>query len=328
MKARTLALWAGAAVLASALVYAVFFYWPLTKPAEILAIDPLLPKPQEHGAASPKSQPNETTQTTTATTNPSEVVANTPVLQQSESSAIESMLANDRWAQASSSIKLAPLSVEGFQAARAVERLCRASHRLIFPEGPLPFGVPARPSAIKSTKWLATRLAVSCQGVRYVEELFEDPESERYFLLRQNEATLFAEMERFAERNVSDAELMESSMTRFIQASRTFAEFEQITQIIGRRQHRWSMGKELFSADEIRSNKLSSAQFLAISKLACDYTSLCGPEKFVSLRLCERYFVCRPGITVAEVYRLTNSAAVVEAADVIYERLRRIRGKR
>ena len=278
MKARTLALRAGAAVLASALVYAVFFYWPLTKPAEILAIDPLLPKPQEDGAASPKSQPNETTQTTTATTNPSEVVANTPVLQQSESSAIESMLANDRWAQASSSIKLAPLSVEGFQAARAVERLCRASHRLIFPEGPLPFGVPARPSAIKSTKWLATRLAVSCQGVRYVEELFEDPESERYFLLRQNEATLFAEMERFAERNVSDAELMESSMTRFIQASRTFAEFEQITQIIGRRQHRWSMGKELFSADEIRSNKLSSAQFLAISKLACDYTSLCGPK--------------------------------------------------
>ena len=161
-----------------------------------------------------------------------------------------------------------------------------------------------------------------------MEELFEDPESERYFLLRQNEATLFAEMERFAERNVSDAELVESSMTRFIQASRTFAEFEQITQIIRRRQHRWSMGKELFSADEIRSNKLSSAQFLAISKLACDHTSLCGPEKFVSLRLCEGYFVCRPGITVAEVYRLTNSAAVVEAADVIYERLRRIRGKR
>ena len=78
MKARTLALWAGAAVLASALVYAVFFYWPLTKPAEILAIDPLLPKPQEHGAASPKSQPNETTQTTTATTNPSEVVGKRP----------------------------------------------------------------------------------------------------------------------------------------------------------------------------------------------------------------------------------------------------------
>ena len=325
MTIRNLTLWAGAASLAAAFIYVAFLYWPLTRPAEILAIDPLLPKPQEHGAASPKSQPNETTQTTTATTNPSEVVANTPALQQSESSAIESMLANDRWAQASSSMKLAPLSVEGFQAISAIERLCRASHRLIHQQGPLPFGVPARQSAIESTKWLATRLAVPCQGVRYVKEPFVDPEFDRYLLLRQNEATLFAEMVRFAERGV-DPGFIESSMTRFIQASRTFAEFEQITQILGR--NRWSMGSDLFSPDEIRSNMLGTAQFLAISKLACDYTSLCGPEKFVSLRLCEGYFVCRPGITVAEVYRLTNSAAVVEAADVIYERLRRIRGER
>ena len=78
------------------------------------------------------------------------------------------------------------------------------------------------------------------------------------------------------------------------------------------------------------SASLSRAQTVAIMRLRCDMTRACGPEQLDSLLVCARYFQCRPGISVEEVWRSVASPYELQAAQAIYQQyvaLRAVRRK-
>jgi hypothetical protein len=70
------------------------------------------------------------------------------------------------------------------------------------------------------------------------------------------------------------------------------------------------------------------AQSVAITRMRCQVTRACGPEQFDSILLCARYFQCKPGISVEEVWRNVASPAELRAAEVIYQRYVEARTKR
>ena len=82
--------------------------------------------------------------------------------------------------------------------------------------------------------------------------------------------------------------------------------------------------------DAQSSASLSRAQTVAIMRLRCDMTRACGPEQLDSLLVCARYFQCRPGISVEEVWRSVASPYEFQAAQAIYQQyvaLRAVRRK-
>jgi hypothetical protein len=73
---------------------------------------------------------------------------------------------------------------------------------------------------------------------------------------------------------------------------------------------------------------LSLAQTVAIMRLRCDLTHACGSEQLDSLLVCARYFQCRPGISVEEVWRSVASPYELQAAQAIYEQYVALRAVR
>ena len=80
--------------------------------------------------------------------------------------------------------------------------------------------------------------------------------------------------------------------------------------------------------DPQRSASLSRAQTVAIMRLRCDMTHACGPEQLDSLLVCARYFQCRPGISVEEVWRSVASPYELQAAQAIYQQYVAMRSAR
>ena len=76
------------------------------------------------------------------------------------------------------------------------------------------------------------------------------------------------------------------------------------------------------------SASLSQAQTVAIMRLRCDMTRACGPEQLDSLLVCARYLQCRPGISVAEVWRSVASPYELQAAQAIYQQYVALRAAR
>ncbi len=71
--------------------------------------------------------------------------------------------------------------------------------------------------------------------------------------------------------------------------------------------------------DSPDSASLSRAQTVAIMRIRCDLTNACGPEQLDSLLVCARYFQCRPGISVEDVWRNVASPYELQAALAIYQ---------
>ena len=65
---------------------------------------------------------------------------------------------------------------------------------------------------------------------------------------------------------------------------------------------------------------LAMAQSVAITRMRCQVTRACGPEQLDSVLLCARYYQCKPGISVEEVWRNVASPAELRAARVIHQR--------
>ena len=63
-------------------------------------------------------------------------------------------------------------------------------------------------------------------------------------------------------------------------------------------------------------------------RLRCDMTHACGPEQLDSLLVCARYFQCRPGISVEEVWRSVASPYELQAAQAIYQQYVAMRSAR
>jgi hypothetical protein len=63
-------------------------------------------------------------------------------------------------------------------------------------------------------------------------------------------------------------------------------------------------------------------------RLRCDLTHACGSEQLDSLLVCARYFQCRPGISVEEVWRSVASPYELQAAQAIYEQYVALRAVR
>lgn len=86
----------------------------------------------------------------------------------------------------------------------------------------------------------------------------------------------------------------------------------------------WDLGKD-FVQGTFFASQLSQIQEMAATLVACDFSGGCGPDGMYSWVACSSYDLCRPGISLEDVWIRTNSPDVIEAVLRTAELLRRKR---
>ncbi len=88
----------------------------------------------------------------------------------------------------------------------------------------------------------------------------------------------------------------------------------------------WDLGRDVTQGTYF-SSELPQIQIMAAAMVACDLSGGCGPDGMYSWAACWNRDMCRPGISMDDVWRRTNSPDVMDAATEIANILRQRRAK-
>lgn len=88
----------------------------------------------------------------------------------------------------------------------------------------------------------------------------------------------------------------------------------------------WDLGRDIVQGKYF-SSELAQIQIAAAAMVACDLSGGCGADGMYSWAACSNYDMCRPGVTMEDIWRRTNSPDVLAAASKLAEILRDKRTK-